>query len=412
MKVLVRFGELMLKGKNKKLFINKLVHHTKNKFKNLEVSFDLRHDQFFLEFDEKLELEVIKRLKEIPGIHSFSVVYTTTKELEDIKELALSVLKKELDNNKKYSFKIESKRADKNYYLTSQEFTKEIAPMILNETNNLVVDVKNPEVILKINIRLDQVFMYLSSIKGMGGFPATIAGKGLLMMSGGIDSPVAAVLAIKQGILVELIHFESTPLTPLESINKVSDLAGKLAKFLPNGKIRLHVVPFFKIHEAILNNISDSYVITIMRRIMYKIAETYANNHDIDVLVNGESVGQVASQTLSSMKVVENVTNIPIIRPLATYDKSDVIDIAKNIDTYNISVRPFNDCCSIYVPKSPVINPTIKRALQEELKFDFEPLIQNAIDNIMSFYVHEEEKIDFSMYGFSFTESFNNWREK
>lgn len=246
----------------------------------------------------------------------------------------------------------------------------------------------------------------------MGGFPATIAGKGLLMMSGGIDSPVAAYLGIKQGVEIELIHFESSPLTPLESINKVTDLAAKLAVFLPNEKIKLHVVPFMPLHEAMLNHVKDSYVITIMRRMMYRIAERFANENNIDILLNGESVGQVASQTLASMKVVENVTNIPIVRPVATYDKIDIINIAQYIDCYDISIRPFSDCCSIYVPKNPVISPTIKRCLEEEARFDFETIITETMENIKTVVISKDDKIDFSMYGFTFLESYENMRNE
>ncbi|HKL95341.1 MAG TPA: tRNA uracil 4-sulfurtransferase ThiI [Haploplasma sp.] len=413
MKILIRFGDLMLKGKNRKIFINKLTRHVKNKYKDLDVVVELNYDRLYLNFDESLLNEVEKRVKQIPGIHSYSIVYTSAKTIEDVVSKAVEVLNLELDSTKNYTFKVETKRSDKNFIHMSNDFTKIVAPLILKEANqNLTVDVRNPQITLNINVRQDAVYLYLKSNKGMGGFPATIAGKGLLMMSGGIDSPVAAYLGIKQGVEIELIHFESSPLTPLESINKVTDLAAKLAVFLPNEKIKLHVVPFMPLHEAMLNHVKDSYVITIMRRMMYRIAERFANENNIDILLNGESVGQVASQTLASMKVVENVTNIPIVRPVATYDKIDIINIAQYIDCYDISIRPFSDCCSIYVPKNPVISPTIKRCLEEEARFDFETIITETMENIKTVVISKDDKIDFSMYGFTFLESYENMRNE
>jgi len=406
--MLVRFGDLMLKGKNIKTFVNKLNYHVKRKFNDLEVKIENRHDCLYLDFDEEIRSEVEKRINEIPGIYSYSIVYKANKDFDSVVSEALRILEDELDDQE-YRFKLETKRSDKMYPMTSTEFTKNIAPLILKQSSkHLVVDVKNPEVVLNISIKNDGIYLYLKSVLAMGGFPATIAGKGLLMMSGGIDSPVAAYLAMKQGVEVELIHFESSPLTPLESVNKVYDLAQKLSVFLPSEKIKLHVVPFMKIHEKLLNNISDSYIITIMRRMMYRIAERFATLNDIKILINGESLGQVASQTLSSMQVVENVTNLPIIRPVVTYDKLDIIKISKKIDAYNISIRPFNDCCSIYVPKSPVINPTIKKAIFEESKIAFEEDLEEAIKNIKTIVVNKDKTIDFSLYGFTFLESFQN----
>lgn len=409
MKMLIRYGELMLKGRNKKFFINTLNNHIRNKYKDLDVKIIRKHDHTELVFDESLRSIVEEKIMEIPGIYSYSIIVSASKEIDDVKTKALNLIDNELDLNKTYKFKVETKRSDKNFEYTSIEYSQLLAPLVLKDTKfNLEVDVRNPDVILNVIIRKNTIDLFLHRTKALGGFPATVAGKGLVMMSGGIDSPVAAFLAIKQGVETELIHFESSPLTPLESVNKVSDLAGKLAKYLPKEQIKLHVVPFYKIHEALLNNIDDSYVITIMRRMMYKIAERFANNNNIDILINGEAVGQVASQTLKSIRVVENVTNLPIIRPLATYDKEDIIKLAKYLDTFQISIKPFNDCCSIYVPKSPVINPTISRSEEEESKFDFEPLINDALNEIMTLTIKKDEVIDFSLYGFDFKDAFNN----
>lgn len=412
MKILIRFGELMLKGKNQKMFVNKLISHLNIKFKDLNVKVINRRVQAILEFDEKDLNEVEKRIMEIPGIFSYSIIHTVSKDFDEILNKSLEILKEEV-KNKKLTFKVETKRTDKNYPKTSIEFSRKIAPYILKELNdNLTVDVKNPELTLNIDIRFKEVYLYTNSKRALGGFPAKIAGKGLLMLSGGIDSPVAGFLTIKQGIDLELIHFESTPLTPLESINKVIDISKKLSVFLPNNKIKLHVVPFLDIHKTLLDEVSDSYIITIMRRMMYRIAERFANKENIDILINGEAVGQVASQTLKSIKVVENVTNIPIIRPVATYDKIDIVKIAEKIDTYNISIKPFNDCCSIYVPKSPVINPSVKKSIEEESKFDYNKLIDDALKNIKTLTINYNDNLDLTERGFTFLESFDSLEGK
>lgn len=413
MKIVLRFGDLMLKGRNRKLFINKIRNHVTNKFKNYEVKTDFRHDRIYLDFNELIIKEVESMINEIPGISSYSIIHVTTNNIEDVKNLSVNILNNNLSSNKNYQFKIETKRSNKNFPLTSIEFTQAIAPLILEATKlDLKVNVKEPDITLNIDIRDDGTYIYLDKIKAMGGYPAGIAGKGILMMSGGIDSPVAAYLTIKQGVEVELMHFESSPMTPLESVNKVIDLATKLAVFLPNERIKLHLVPFTEIHKEILKKVDNSYSITIMRRMMYRISETYALNKKIPIIINGESIGQVASQTLNSMLVVEDVTKLPIIRPLATYDKQDIISIARKIDTFDISIKPFQDCCSIYVPVNPVINPTIKKCVTEEAKGNFDELIVQAIEGIETLIINKDTKIELEMYGFTVKDALKNMREE
>ena len=218
-------------------------------------------------------------------------------------------------------------------------------------------------------------------------------------MSGGIDSPVAGFLAMKQGIQIEAIHFESTPLTSIESAQKVIDLTEKLSVFAPNSKIKLHMVPFQKIHVALLENIPESYNITIMRRMMYRLAESIALKNKCLVLLNGESVGQVASQTLQSMSVITEVSNMPIIRPLSTYDKLDIIKISMDIDCYLTSIKPFEDCCTVYVPKKPTTAPKLRRAFEYESKFDFTELLNEAVENTKSVFVSHKEHLDITMKG-------------
>ncbi|CCV63819.1 tRNA sulfurtransferase [Alteracholeplasma palmae J233] len=410
-KILIRFGDLVLKGKNKHTFIKQVRSLLKEKMKKLEVKFLFQHDRIYIDFDEKIEKQVVKQLSYVSGIQSYSFVYQTTNNLDDILETAKKILEKDI--KEKVRFKIETKRADKLYPLTSQEITREIAPRLLANFDHLLkVDVKNPEKTLHIEVRKEATYLYMETLKAMGGFPVGIGGKGLLMLSGGIDSPVAGYLAMKQGIAIELFHFESTPLTPLESVQKVVDLAKVLSRYMPNTTIKLHLVPFRETHEAILKNVSDPYIINIMRRMMYRLAERYANLKDILCIINGESVGQVASQTLQSIKTVENVTNIPILRPLITNDKQEIIKISKDIESYDISIRAFNDCCTVYVPKNPIIRPTVEDALKEESKFDYEPLLEEALKNIQTLRINPDTDFVIYEHGFEVTDAIKAYKEE
>ncbi len=408
-KILIRFGDLMLKGKNINFFIKRVRAHVQNKLKDLEVSFKFEHDRIYVDYLLEDEKEVVKRLKQVPGIFSFSIVYLASHDIDDIVRVSIDLLNQEIDKPYK-TFKVETKRTDKSFPLTSLEISRKIAPMILSQVDKkLIVDVRHPEEVLNVELRKDQTYIYVSSIKGMGGFPYGTGGKGLMMMSGGIDSPVASYLAMKQGIELELIHFESTPLTPLESTQKVIDLAKMLTNFTQDGQIKLHIIPFGDIHQEILKNVFDPYIITVMRRMMYRIAEKYARKNKILALLNGESVGQVASQTLNSMGVVEAVTKMPILRPLITYDKQEIVDISKTIETYDISIKPFNDCCSIYVPRNPVTKPMEVYAKKYENTFDYESLIEEAISGVMTLDINQHTEIDLTLHGFSVKEAYQNY---
>lgn len=406
--ILIRFGDLVLKGKNIGFFIRAIRTHVKHNLHDIKVDFHHTHDRMYIKFHEADETKIIERLKRIPGLYSFSLVYETSQDLDEIVKTAVIAANEQLTDEK--SLKIETKRADKSFPMTSLDISRKIAGPILSQLKRKVmVDVRHPEATINIEIRKDVTFVFIGQILGMGGFPYGTAGRGLVMMSGGIDSPIAAYLAMKQGIKVELFHFESTPLTPLESVQKVIDLAKTLSLYSMNGSIKLHLVPFTAIHKDLLKNVTDSYIITIMRRMMYRLAERYANTQDIKCLINGESVGQVASQTLASMQVVENVTNIPILRPVITYDKSDIIKMANDLHTFKVSTRPFNDCCSIYVPRNPVTNPNILSSEREETKVDFS-LIDASLDNIVTFNVTPTLDFEIASYGFSAREAYEAFR--
>ena len=396
-RILVRYGDLTLKGRNQNMFLKKVQNLTRNKLRDLDVKLDCTHSRIYVLLNGVDYKEVIKRLDTVSGLSSYSLVCRCDSNIDSINELALKLVKETI--TKPVSFKVECKRADKTFPLTSLEVPKVTSAYVLKNTNNLTVDVHNPEVTLTIEIRSEGTFLYTEEIKAMGGFPVGVAGRGLLMMSGGIDSPVAGYLAMKQGIEVEVVHFESTPLTSIESAQKVIDLAKKLAIYASNNKIKVYMVPFVKMHQALLNYVDESYNITIMRRMMYRIASRIAKEKEILCLINGESVGQVASQTLDSMFVINNVTNIPVLRPLVTYDKNDIIKISRMIDCFDISIKPFEDCCTVYVPKNPVIKPNLEKCVELESKFDYEKIIDDIVANTKYLMISNTTDIDLASYG-------------
>ena len=374
--ILIKYGELTTKKDNRKIFINKLKDNIFTKLSSF--SFEIIDDYYrmFIKCNENDIDPIVEKLKNIFGIHGIVIANMIEDTDEDsIKKECLSLMK-EIDGK---TFKVVTNRSDKSYPIPSMEMNNIIGGYILKNTD-FKVDVHNPDVYLNVEIRTEGVYIYNQTIKGLGGYPVSTLGRALLMLSGGIDSPVAGYLTIKRGVELYYIYFESRPHTSIEARNKVIDLARKLEKYNSHGK--LMVVSFTKIQETIYRELDSSYLITFMRRMMYRIAERVARRNRCLAIVNGESVGQVASQTLTSMLCVNEVTNYPILRPLCSFDKLDIIEISKKIDTYEISILPYEDCCTVFVPKHPVINPNLKHIYEEEAKFDFEPLIKEAIDNI------------------------------
>lgn len=402
-RILVRYGDLTLKGKNKKVFIKRVNDLIKEKVNNPNVVYEKNHDRLYIVLNGEDHNEVIKNLDKVSGLRSYSLVTKTELDMDSILAKSLEVVNGELKDTV-VRFKVESKRSDKNFPLKSPEITKQVAGYVLKNTELLKVDVRNPELTLHVEIRPDAAFVYCKKIKGMGGFPVGVAGRGLLMLSGGIDSPVAGYLAMKQGVEIDAIHFESTPLTSIESAQKVVDLTEKMAEFAPHNKIRLHMVPFEQMHQALLNKVPESYNITIMRRMMYRISERIAEKYRCSVLLNGESVGQVASQTLQSMVVINGVVNKPVIRPLSTYDKLDIIDISKKIDCYDISIMPFEDCCTVYVPKKPTTAPHLDKCEKYESFFDFEEIIDRTVEKTKYIMVEVGNTPHLPSMGFTVTE--------
>lgn len=397
-RILVRYGDLTLKGKNKRVFIERVTSLIKQKVNNDNVKYEKNHDRMYILLNGEDHDEVIAGLDKVSGLSSYSLVSKCDKDLDSIVEKALEVVKSEL-SDKEVTFKVETKRSDKNYHMKSPEITQHVAGYVLKNTELLKVDVHHPELTLNVEVRADAAFVYCKKIKGMGGFPVGVAGKGLLMLSGGIDSPVAGFLSMKQGIEIECIHFESTPLTSIESAQKVIDLTEKMSVFAPNNKIKVYMVPFEELHQALINYIPESYNITIMRRMMYRISTEIAKANNCKVLLNGESVGQVASQTLQSMSVIDIVTDIPVIRPLATYDKLDIIAISQKIDCFKTSIKPFEDCCTVYLPKKPTTAPRLDKCELYESKYNFEDIIKRTIEKTKYLIADANNHRDITMEG-------------
>ena len=403
--VLIRFGDLMLKGKNKRTFIQRTTNLINQNIKDLDLTMIKTHDRIYLKLGDVDPNQVKERLLRVSGVTSFSFVKVTDHNLDNIINTSIELINHEITDGT--TFKIESKRAHKRYPMTSLEITQQIAPRILSQvTPTLTVDVRSPQEILHIELREEATYIYLKSIKGLGGYPVGVGGKAALLLSGGIDSPVSAYLTMKQGIYLEGVHFESTPMTSIESIQKVIDIAKKLALYTPKHEFHVLMVPFTEIHQAILTHVPDAYTITIMRRMMFRITEKLAEQRGGLAIVTGESIGQVASQTLESMQVIEQVTQLPILRPLLTYDKQEIIDISKQINTFDISIRPFEDCCAIYIPKAPTTKPSIKRSIWYENDInDYETLIDKAIENTKLWVITPNSDIDVSLLGFTMLEA-------
>ena len=383
--ILIKYGELTTKKDNRKFFVKTLENNIKNKLKNINIKIETTMSRMYITYEDQNEEKIIKNLKQIFGIHSIVICDKVNTNEDDIKEKVLEILKEKEFK----TFKVSTKRSDKTFPHTSMEFNNIIGGLVLKNFNTKV-DVHNPELNLEIEIRKEGTFIYNEEYSGLGGYPVGIQGKGLLMLSGGIDSPVAGYLSLKRGVNIECLYFESPPHTSLNAKNKVLKLASILNDY--SGNIKVHVVPFTKIQEEIYKNVPGNYNITIMRRMMYRIAEKYAKRRNCKILINGESIGQVASQTLNSMVVINNVTNMPVIRPVACLDKLEIIEISKKINTYETSILPYEDCCTIFVPKHPIINPSLETALKYEEKLNYEELINECIKNIETIKIEPEKK--------------------
>lgn len=385
--IIVRFGELSTKGKNMKDFIRKLGSNIKLALRDFDkLTYDIRHDHIYINLNGT-DFDLVKKpLSLVPGLLSFSHAHAFERNLDVVKQFALEMA---LKSNKK-TFKVFTKRSDKLFPYTSDQINREVASVILNKIDSIKVDVHNPELEIHINVREDVIYVYADKVDGLGGYPVGIAGKALMLISGGIDSPVASFLMMKRGVKLEMIHFAAPPYTSKQVITKIHDLIHKLNIFQPD--IKLYVVPFTELQKKIYEVTDRSYAITIMRIMMLRIAKRVATSHKDIVLATGESIGQVASQTLNSIRTIERGIDIPIIRPLATYDKLEIINISKKIGTYEISIRPFEDCCTIFTVKDPTTRPHFDKVDEFLSRFDFNSLVEKTFREIKVEHITNEVK--------------------
>ncbi len=384
--ILIKYGELTTKKDNRKFFIKVLENNIKNLLSGENVEIIKDNVRMYVYCDDARK--ICEKLKKIFGIHSIVIAYKVNNNIEDVLDKSLQIMSKD-----KKTFKVVTNRADKTFPIPSMEYSKRLGGLIL-KNSSFKVDVHNPDITLTVEIRNNGTFVYTDEILGIGGYPVGVQGTGLLMLSGGIDSPVAGYLALKRGVNIECLYFESPPHTSENAKNKVLKLAEKLNEF--SGHIKVHVVPFTEIQEEIYKKCPDTYMITILRRMMYRIAQKYAEKIGAKILINGESIGQVASQTLDSIYVINSVVNMPVIRPVACLDKLEIINLAENIGTYETSILPFEDCCTLFVPKHPVINPKLNKCIEYEKAFNYDELIDKCINNIeviSSFRKHKFEDI-------------------
>ena len=393
--IVVRYGELSTKGKNRKEFTRRLTQNIRNRLKDYpSLTYNMLHDGLFIKLNGENYEQIRNDLKDVFGYSYFAGAVRVGKDLDEVKKTTLLMAQK---NNTVRTFKVATKRHDKSFPYRSDDINRAVAGNILHNTD-LLVDVHKPDLMIYVSVDRDFIYVMDEKVKGPGGYPTGINGTAMVMMSGGIDSPVAAYLTMKRGLKIECIHFASEPYTSRQALEKVLTLARKLS--VSQEEINVHIIPFTKLQLAIYKNADEPYCITIMRRMMYRIADRICKERKIGVITNGESIGQVASQTPESICVIGKVADTLILRPLCMMDKLEIIDIAKRIDTYETSILPYEDCCTIFDPKNPVTKPKEDRCLHYEKRFDYESLIEECINTheIVKVSYREKGKVDESIF--------------
>lgn len=386
-RILIRYGELTLKGRNRKFFVRKLKNNIRMMLRGYpKTKIETLHDRMYVLLNGEPYDQVREKLSKVFGIQSFSPAIRTEKDLDQIKAAALHIVKQA--HIPGGTFKISARRSDKSFEYDTQQLNYEIGSHILINVEDITVDVKKPDINVIVEIRGEGAFVSGEVVQGQGGFPARSSGKGVLMLSGGIDSPVAGYLAMKRGVDIEAVHFHSPPYTSERAKQKVLDIAEKLAEF--SGRIKVHIVPFTEIQEKIHEKIPEGYTMTSTRRMMLRIADEIRKKNDALAIFNGESLGQVASQTMESMLAINEVTNTPILRPLIAMDKVEIIKIATEIDTLEISNRPYEDCCTIFTPPAPKTRPKTDKIVAFESKFDWAPLLVKAVEETETLVIKSE----------------------
>ncbi|OHW62144.1 putative tRNA sulfurtransferase [Andreesenia angusta] len=376
--VSISFGEIALKGANRGFFENQLIRKIRfalRKFENIHVSKD--QGKLYIEPNPEDIEEIIKRVRKVFGIVYVSPCYKIEKDMDSIREAAVYAMKQEMENGKS-SFKVDTKRADKRYPIKSPDISRDIGGYILENLEGSSVDIHNPDTMVYVDIRTS-AYVYTEKHKGYGGLPVGTNGKGLLLLSGGIDSPVAGFLMAKRGVEVHAIHFHSYPFTSERAEEKVKELANIISLYC--GNMKLYSVNLLNIQKEINKNCPEDEMTIISRRFMMRIAEAIAKREGMDALITGESLGQVASQTIQGINVTNSSVSLPVLRPLIGTDKTDIVEISKDIETYETSILPFEDCCTVFLPKHPVTKPKLEDIEESESVLDVEGLVKSAVES-------------------------------
>lgn len=377
--LMIRYGELSTKGRNKNFFIKKLNKNVRSKLINyskLKITFN--RDRMYIKLNGEDAESVMNEIQEIFGIQSYSPIVRVEKSMDAVKDVVIKLMKK--NYSKGMSFKINTRRADHDFEFDTNEINRMLGTAVEEAIDDIHVRMKKPTVTVRVEVRERGIFVSVDTIQGIGGLPVGSSGKGMLMLSGGIDSPVAGYLALRRGMEIEAVHFHSPPYTSPQALKKAKDLTAKLSRY--SGETTFIEVPFTEIQEQIKKHIPEEYSMTITRRMMLRLTDEIRKNRNGLAIVNGESLGQVASQTLESMLAINAVTSTPVLRPLISTDKNDIIEIAKEIDTFELAIQPYEDCCTIFAPSKPKTKPKLKKVVAFENELNITELMANALNGI------------------------------
>ncbi|NLV88303.1 MAG: tRNA 4-thiouridine(8) synthase ThiI [Tissierellia bacterium] len=376
----VSYGELALKGLNRRYFEDQLISNIKRAIKDIGFNRIYKEQgKLYIEANEEDFSQIINRLRKVFGLVNISPCIRTEKNIEDIEKASIEIMKEKTNTKDIKTFKVETNRADKTFPIKSPDLSRQMGGVILKNFPDLKVDVHKPDTFLYIDIK-QKAYVYTDRIKGYGGLPVGTNGKALLLLSGGIDSPVAGFMMAKRGVEISAVHYHSYPFTSERSEEKVKELASILSRY--TGKIKMFSVNILEIQKEINAKCKENEMTILSRRFMMKIAEKIALREGIDGLITGESLGQVASQTIQSLSVTNAAVNLPVFRPLIGLDKVDIVEIAKDIETFETSILPYEDCCTVFLPKHPVTKPRLEDILKSEELLEVDLLVHKAIENM------------------------------
>lgn len=377
--IMVRYGELSTKGKNRRNFIDRLATNVRQSFHDFpNLVIKAHRDRMHMHLNGEDADQVMARLRQVFGIQNFSPSIKVDRDMEEVKKMAAQIMQEKFFDG--MTFKINTRRSDHRFMYDTNEINDMLGGYILEHVPGIKVKMKEPDITLRVEVRLNGIFLSYETIQGAGGLPVGTAGKGMLMLSGGIDSPVAGYLALKRGVDIEMVHFFSPPYTSEQALNKAKELTAKLTPY--GGHIKFIQVPFTEIQETVKHDVPSGYLMTVQRRFMLRLTAALAQKRHGLAIFNGEALGQVASQTLESMAAINDVTTMPVLRPVVSMDKNEIIKIAQDIDTFDLSIMPFEDCCTIFAPPSPKTKPKIDKARAYEAKLDVDGLIERALAGV------------------------------